>query len=107
MGAATWARADDETAQDNRQARLRTRGHMARRKAASRTASGGRKTGPSRNLMRRLQFEALLSELSSTFVKIPSDEVDAAIEYWLCRLVEFLRVDRAGVSQVLPDGNAV
>jgi hypothetical protein len=33
--------------------------------------------------------------------------VDAAIEHWLRRLVQFLRVDRAGVSQVSPDGNAV
>ncbi|HET7875334.1 MAG TPA: GAF domain-containing protein [Methylomirabilota bacterium] len=58
-------------------------------------------------LEERLAFERLLAELSSAFVAVAPAAVDAEIEGWLRRLVEFLGVDRAGVSQVSPDGAEV
>ncbi len=81
--------------------------HMARKAHTIRAAPLRSKARLSRNSWKRLEFEALLSELSSSFVKILTEEVDAAIDHWLRRLVEFLRVDLAGVSQVSPDGDAV
>ncbi len=47
----------------------------------------------------RLQFEALLSELSATFVNLPVSDVDEEIERWLRRITEFLGVDRSSLIQ--------
>jgi two-component system, LuxR family, sensor kinase FixL len=41
----------------------------------------------------RLRFEELLSRLSGAFVHLASDEMDGAIETWLGRVGEFVRVD--------------
>ncbi len=52
----------------------------------------------------RLHFETLLSELSATFVNLPTAEVDRVIEQSLKRIVEFLNVDRGTLSEFLADG---
>jgi signal transduction histidine kinase len=49
----------------------------------------------------RLRFEALLADLSATFVNLPADQVDSQIESGLRRVVEFLDVDRGGLAEVL------
>jgi PAS domain S-box-containing protein len=49
----------------------------------------------------RLRFETLLADLSATFVNLPASQVDSQIESALCRLVEFLEVDRGGLAEVL------
>ncbi len=49
----------------------------------------------------RLRFEALLVDLSATFVHVPADQVDARIEAALRQLVEFLDVDRGGLGGVV------
>jgi transcriptional regulator with GAF, ATPase, and Fis domain len=49
------------------------------------------------------QFERFVSDLSNAFATIPVDATDAAITHWLRRLVEFLEIDGASVSQ-LADG---
>jgi signal transduction histidine kinase len=51
----------------------------------------------------RLRFEALLAELSATFVNLPAGQVDSEIESALRRLVEFLGVGRGGLAEVLVD----
>jgi signal transduction histidine kinase len=51
----------------------------------------------------RLRFEALLAELSATFVNLPASQVDAQIESALQRLVVFLGIDRGGLAEVLVD----
>jgi PAS domain S-box-containing protein len=51
----------------------------------------------------RLRFETLLAELSAAFVNLPASQVDSQIEAALCRLVEFLGVDRGGLAEVLID----
>ncbi len=51
----------------------------------------------------RLAFERLISDLSSEFVNLASDRVDAAIEDAQRRLVETLHVDRSALFQVSPD----
>ncbi len=51
----------------------------------------------------RLRFEALLGELSATFVNLPAGEVDLQIESALRRLVEFLGIDRSGLAEWLVD----
>jgi signal transduction histidine kinase len=58
-----------------------------------------------RRQTRQLQFDPLLSQLSSAFANISDAEVDAAIEAWLPRLVKFLGADRGEVTQVLADGH--
>ncbi len=46
-------------------------------------------------LSERLQFEALLSDLSATFVNLPVAKVGEKIEHGLQRVVEFLGFDRS------------
>ena len=51
----------------------------------------------------RLRFEELLAELSATFINLPASQVDSQIESALRRLVEFLKVGRGGLAEVLID----
>ena len=46
------------------------------------------------DLLERLQFEGLISDLSAGFVNISSNEVDAEINKWLQRITEFFNADR-------------
>ncbi len=55
-------------------------------------------------LSQRLEFEALLTEVSSSLTHVPAEQVDAAIEAGLSRLVTFLEVDRASLYEFSPDG---
>jgi transcriptional regulator with GAF, ATPase, and Fis domain len=57
------------------------------------------------SLENRLQFEQLLSELSARFVNIPPDRVDSEIDHGLREILEFFKVDRAGLLWSLPDGS--
>jgi signal transduction histidine kinase len=52
------------------------------------------------DLAERVEFEELLTRLSSAFVSIPADEIDDEIQRWLAQLVEFLRVDRCSILQM-------
>ncbi|MDD5286121.1 MAG: sigma 54-interacting transcriptional regulator [Desulfuromonadaceae bacterium] len=52
----------------------------------------------------RLKFEALLSDLSATFINVHVSEVDGKIEQGLRRIVEFLGIDRSTVWKVSPEG---
>lgn len=55
-----------------------------------------------------LKFEALLSELSATFINVQVGEVDGKIVRGLQQIVEFLGFDRSSVWRVDPDnGNMV
>lgn len=54
--------------------------------------------------MERLKFEALLSDLSATFINVHVSEVDGKIEQGLQRIVDFLGFDRSTVWKVSPDG---
>jgi len=51
----------------------------------------------------RLQFESLLSTLSTTFINVPVSEVDAKIVQGLQKIVDFLGFDRSTVWRVDPD----
>jgi transcriptional regulator with GAF, ATPase, and Fis domain len=51
----------------------------------------------------RLQFERLLSDLSSKFVNIPNDRVDSEIEDGLRQILVFFHVDRCVLFRTLPD----
>jgi signal transduction histidine kinase len=50
-----------------------------------------------------LQFEQVIAELSTHFINMPSDKIDAGITDALDRLVAFLQVDRASVFEFSPD----
>lgn len=50
-----------------------------------------------------LQWETLLLELSATFVDIPADQVDSAIESGLRRIVEALGIERSGFGEMSAD----
>ncbi|MCM2358739.1 MAG: sigma 54-interacting transcriptional regulator [Geobacteraceae bacterium] len=56
-------------------------------------------------LAERLEFEALLSSLSATFINVPVTEVDHKIEQGLQKIVDFLGFDRSSVWRVSPDKN--
>jgi formate hydrogenlyase transcriptional activator len=49
------------------------------------------------SLRERLEFEALLSNLSARFVNLPPEAVDREIELALKDILDFLKVDRAGL----------
>jgi formate hydrogenlyase transcriptional activator len=57
-------------------------------------------------LQERLRFEQLLSDLSARFMNIPPDRVDFDIEHGLRQILEFFRVDRAGLVRTLPGKSA-
>jgi PAS domain S-box-containing protein len=57
-------------------------------------------------LEERLRFEQLLSELSARFANIVPDGVDSEIEYGLRLILEFFKVDRAGLLRTLPGRSA-
>jgi PAS domain S-box-containing protein len=54
----------------------------------------------------RLRFERLLSDVSARFVNIPPDRVDSEIEHSLRQTLEFFRVDRCGLLQILRSKNS-
>jgi len=53
----------------------------------------------------RIRFEALLADLSATFVNVPAEQVDAQIMAGLRKIVEFLGIDRSGLGQLVPGEN--
>jgi hypothetical protein len=46
----------------------------------------------------QLRFERFISNLSSDFVKLLPDQVDCAINTWLCSITEFLHLDRCSIG---------
>jgi len=48
--------------------------------------------------------ETLLAEISSRFVNLPADQIDAEIEDAQRRICEFLNLDRSRLWQVFPTG---
>ncbi len=57
------------------------------------------------SLAERLRFEQLLSDLSARLIEIQYDEVDAAIETALGKILEFFQVDRCGLVRVSRNDN--
>ncbi|MFO0818423.1 MAG: ATP-binding protein [Pirellulales bacterium] len=55
----------------------------------------------------RMRFEALLADLSATFVNVSADQVDSQIMVGLRQIVEFLGIDRSGLGQVVPGENNI
>ncbi len=55
----------------------------------------------------RLDFETLISDLSSRFVALRGEEVDRGIEEALARLLGFFRVERCGLLRVRQDQGVV
>lgn len=51
-------------------------------------------------LRTQLGFEKLMSELSSAFINLPSEQMDSVVEHWLKRVVETLDVDRGSLTQI-------
>jgi PAS domain S-box-containing protein len=54
-------------------------------------------------LLRRLEFERFLFELSRTFIGLPEAEVGENMERGLARVGEFLEMDRVTLFEVSPD----
>jgi signal transduction histidine kinase len=52
-------------------------------------------------VQQRLRFEAILAELSATFVHLPANQVDSQIESAMQRLVTFLDADRGALAELL------
>ena len=56
------------------------------------------------SLQERLDFEMLLSEMSTRFSSVSEDDIDGEIRSWLRRLVEMLCVDRGTFAELTPSG---
>jgi len=54
-------------------------------------------------LLWRLEFESLLSDLSTTFINLPEEQVDVNMERSLARLGEFLNMDRISLFEFSQD----
>ena len=54
-------------------------------------------------LRRRIEFEAFLFDLSSTFIGLPEEKVDVHMEQGLARVGGFLRMDRVTLLELSPD----
>ncbi len=55
-------------------------------------------------LRERVRFEALLGDLSASFVNLPASQVDGHITQALQQLVEFLGVERSGLAELTSNG---
>jgi PAS domain S-box-containing protein len=60
-----------------------------------------------KSLMWRLEFEGLISDLSTTYIGLPEDKVDANIEQDLARLGEFLEMDRITLFELSRDSTGL
>jgi transcriptional regulator with GAF, ATPase, and Fis domain len=58
-----------------------------------------------KNLSERLEFEAMLANISARFVNLPPEAVDREIELALKAILKFFQVDRAGLVRGLPEKN--
>jgi len=56
-----------------------------------------------RSLVERLKFESLVSDLSSTFINLPQEQVGANMEMSLGRIAEFLGIDRITLHEFSED----
>ena len=65
------------------------------------------KTNRSIHTIERLQFEMMISELSNSFINLPSEKIDQKINSALRRVTEFIGFDRASLAQVTKDGHFV
>jgi PAS domain S-box-containing protein len=54
-------------------------------------------------LLWRLEFESLLSELSTTFINLPEEQIDGEIARSLARLGESLKMDSISLLEFSPD----
>ena len=55
------------------------------------------------SLVEQLNFEKLLSDLSEQFISLPGDQVAVNVEQGLCRIGEFLKMDRVTLFEFSPD----
>ena len=60
-----------------------------------------------KSLIWRLEFESLVSDLSTTYIDLPEDKVDANIEQDLARLGEFIEMDRITLFEFSRDSTAL
>ncbi len=59
------------------------------------------------NLNYRYQFEKLLADISSNFLKISFDEIDSGIKYLLEKTGKFLEADRSYIFKISKDNEVV
>ncbi len=63
----------------------------------------GEKRKVEASLVEQLSFEKLLSDLSEQFISLPGDQVAVNVEQGLCRIGEFLKMDRVTLFEFSPD----
>ena len=54
----------------------------------------------------RIQFEQLISDLSSRLINLPPEKLDGEIEHALKMVLDFFQVDRCALLHILPDRKA-
>jgi C4-dicarboxylate-specific signal transduction histidine kinase len=64
-----------------------------------------RRRAPERTLLQRLEFETLVSELSSSLTMLRAGDRPSVVQRWLRRLADCLEIDRASLLPA-PNGNA-
>jgi len=55
------------------------------------------------NLLYRLEFESLISDLSATYINLPEEQVDVNMEQSFARLGDFLKMDRISLFEFSQD----
>ncbi len=58
-----------------------------------------RKRGTAKSLLDRLTFESLLSELSTTFINLPEEQIASNIDKGLGRIAALLQIDRIAIYE--------
>ena len=54
-------------------------------------------------LEQSLKIQSLLGELSNTFVRVPNEQIDQAVQNSLCRIAEQLDLDHIALGLITPD----
>ncbi|MEW6350438.1 MAG: sigma 54-interacting transcriptional regulator [Thermodesulfobacteriota bacterium] len=82
---------------------------MAKRNVLRETLSSGSRAGTKEygEVNGLLRFERLLSDLSATFVNLPSERVDQEIERWMGRIGTFLEMRVGTLAQLSEDRSKV
>src|SRR5262249_46651729 len=52
-------------------------------------------------------FEAFLEEFAVAFARVPGAAVDAEIDHWMRRIVEFFDADRSSLAELVASGELV
>ena len=60
-----------------------------------------------KEIKKQLEFERLISNLSSRFIKLPAEEINSEIKYALKQVAEFFGVENCSIYRIFPEGKTI